>query len=84
MIHAYFHSFSRNESRYERAPPPPRFARGGSGGRGCGGPTTYVARRHLVVEGEEAGAGVRSLVLEGGRKPQLTKQNSSELVNEEW
>lgn len=32
-------------------------------------PTTDVARRHVVVEGEEAGAGVRPLVLEVGVNP---------------
>ena len=84
VIDAYFHSFSRNESRYERAPPPPRFAQGGSGGRGRGGLDHGHGASSRGGRGRGGRGGSAPPGARGGRKPQLTKQNSSELANEEW
>ena len=39
---------------------------------------------HVVVEGEEAGAGVRPLVLEVGVNPSSPNRTHRKLANEEW
>jgi len=68
----------RRERRSERATPPPRFARGrgergGGFDRGGGGRDRGRGRGR----GSNAPNG-------GGRGPPLTKQNSSDMANEEW
>lgn len=77
----------RRDYKWDRNAPPPRFARSASASRGRG----FERGRGRGARGSRGGSlsGTRSKVEGTGttvpnKKPQLAKQNSSDLANEEW
>ncbi|XP_064649744.1 protein PRRC2C-like isoform X2 [Lineus longissimus] len=79
--------FQKNEYKRPERNQPPRFARSASSGSGRGGFNERGRFQDHRRGGRGRGRGVPPggpIGNRGGRKPQLTKQNSSDHGNEEW